>query len=150
MSSILNLLEDNEYQTSVIKQEKELIELLVKKGQEFAITAHIVSIDFSPDLPDDIYNSLTHFPLFVLANYTFESLKIHSNYITFEAGFGSANFGSVVTIPLTSIFQIIVDETMIFINPLATLDDIDFSLDQEEQEEETDQKTRSMNAFKQK
>jgi hypothetical protein len=36
--------------------------------------------------------------------------------IVFEAGFGSENFGSVVSIPLLSIVQIIVDETPLLIN----------------------------------
>ena len=39
--------------------------------------------------------------------------------LVFEAGFGSENFGSVVTVPLLSIMQIIVEETPLFIN-LAT------------------------------
>ena len=34
----------------------------------------------------------------------------------FEAGFGSENFGSVVSVPLLSILQIIIDETPVFIN----------------------------------
>ena len=36
--------------------------------------------------------------------------------LIFEAGFGSENFGSVVTVPLLRIMQIIVDETPVLIN----------------------------------
>ena len=39
--------------------------------------------------------------------------------MVFEAGFGSDNFGSVVSVPLLSVIQIIIDETPILIN-LAT------------------------------
>ncbi|PHR53601.1 MAG: hypothetical protein COA44_15160, partial [Arcobacter sp.] len=34
----------------------------------------------------------------------------------FEAGFGADNLGSVVTVPLLGIMQIIIDETPIFVN----------------------------------
>jgi hypothetical protein len=36
--------------------------------------------------------------------------------LVFEAGFGAENFGSVVTVPLLSILQVIVDETPLLIN----------------------------------
>ena len=39
--------------------------------------------------------------------------------LIFEAGFGSENFGSLVSVPLISIMQVIIDETPVLIN-LAT------------------------------
>ena len=54
--------------------------------------------------------------LFFLAGYTFETARIEEDCLIFEAGFGSDNFGSVVTVPLLSIMQVIVDETPVLIN----------------------------------
>ena len=54
--------------------------------------------------------------LFFLAGYTFETASIVENNLVFEAGFGEDNFGSVVTVPLLSIMQVIVDETPLLIN----------------------------------
>jgi hypothetical protein len=39
-----------------------------------------------------------------------------SKVFIFEAGFGSENFGSVVSIPLLSILQIIIDNTAVLVN----------------------------------
>lgn len=54
--------------------------------------------------------------LFFLAGYTFESARIENDCLVFEAGFGAENFGSIVTVPLLSIVQIIVDEQPVLIN----------------------------------
>jgi hypothetical protein len=42
--------------------------------------------------------------------------------MSFEAGFGNENFGSVVKIPLFAIFQIIVDESVLYLNSVATVE----------------------------
>ena len=42
--------------------------------------------------------------------------------MTFEAGFGNENFGSVVKIPLYAIFQIVIDESILYINSVATVE----------------------------
>ena len=54
--------------------------------------------------------------LFFLAGYTYETARLEEGYLIFEAGFGSDNIGSVVSVPLSAIMQIIVDETPIFIS----------------------------------
>jgi hypothetical protein len=54
--------------------------------------------------------------LFFLAGYTFETAGIVDDMIVFEAGFGTQNFGSVVSGPLLSIMHEIVDETPVLIN----------------------------------
>lgn len=58
--------------------------------------------------------------MFMLANYSFESLKLYDDYLEFEAGFGKENFGSVVNIPYLAIFQIVLDESILYLNPVAT------------------------------
>jgi hypothetical protein len=37
-------------------------------------------------------------------------------WLSFEAGFGEENFGSVVSVPTNSIIQILIDDTAIFVN----------------------------------
>ncbi|MDQ7061205.1 MAG: hypothetical protein Q9M43_08725 [Sulfurimonas sp.] len=63
--------------------------------------------------------SFVHSHYFFLAGYTFETARIENDCLIFEAGFGADNFGSLVTVPLLSIMQVIVDETPVMIN-LAT------------------------------
>ena len=38
------------------------------------------------------------------------------------AGFGNENFGSVVKIPLFAIFQIVVEESILYLNSVATVE----------------------------
>ncbi len=94
----------------------DLLAYLFDKGQNFGILCKIEDVTFNPELPEYMHESFAHLTLFFLAGYTYESAYVEENHIVFEAGFGSENFGSVVSVPLLSIMQIIVDETPIFIN----------------------------------
>ncbi|QDF30045.1 hypothetical protein [Halarcobacter anaerophilus] len=134
---INNIIENEDYKELICTQVKQTIEFLISQGQEFAITANIDSIKFEPQLPDAIFSQLSKFSLFVLSNYTYSTVKIDDDYIYFEAGFGSENFGSNVKIPLYGIFQIIVDESILFINSVATVDKFN-----------KDPKAKSLNVFK--
>jgi hypothetical protein len=67
-------------------------------------------------LPESINSEFRPLTLFFLAGYTFETARIEEDILVFEAGFGSENFGSVVSVPLLSIMQIIIDETPVLIN----------------------------------
>jgi hypothetical protein len=67
-----------------------------------------------------MYN-FAKFTLFSFANYTFESIILTEKYISFEAGFGEENIGSIVKIPYIAIFQIIIDESVLYINPASTM-----------------------------
>ncbi|QKF83102.1 hypothetical protein [Halarcobacter ebronensis] len=134
---ISKIIENSDYKELVSKQVKETIEFLLAENQEFAITANIDPIRFEPSLPNTIFNQLSKFSLFVLSNYTYSTVKLDEEFIYFEAGFGSENFGSNVKIPLHSIFQIIVDESILFINSVATVDKFN-----------KDPKSKSFNAFK--
>lgn len=134
---INNIIENEDYKELICTQVKQTIDFLINQGQEFAITANIDSIKFEPQLPDGIFSQLSKFSLFVLSNYTYSTVKIDENYIYFEAGFGSENFGSTVKIPLYGIFQIIVDESILFINSVATVDKFN-----------KDPKAKSLNVFK--
>jgi hypothetical protein len=98
---------------------EELIIHFFQIEQNFGILCKIEDAQFEPSLPDDIVSEFRPLTLFFLAGYTFETAHIQDNHLIFEAGFGSDNFGSLVSVPLVSIMQIIVDETPVMIN-LAT------------------------------
>jgi len=119
---ISDIIEDIEYKKLVEMQIKETIIFLLNKNQEFSITANIESATFTPELPDSIKKQMNKFSLFILSNYTYSTVQVNDNYLSFEAGFGSENFGSVVKIPLHSVFQIVVDESILYINSVATVE----------------------------
>ena len=119
---IKDIIENNEYKSLVEKQIKETILFLLEKNQEFSITANIEPISFTPELPKVIKDQMHKFSLFILSNYTYTTIQINDEYMTFEAGFGNENFGSVVKIPLYAIFQIIIDESILYINSVATVE----------------------------
>ena len=119
---INNIIEDNEYKNIVTGQIKDVISFILDKNIEFAITANISAIEFNPELPDSIHSKLSKFSLFVLSNYTYSTVKIENDTISFEAGFGAEGFGSVVTIPLHAVFQIIVEESILYVNSVATVE----------------------------
>ncbi|MDD3054578.1 MAG: hypothetical protein PHE16_01740 [Aliarcobacter sp.] len=134
---IKDIIENNEYKSLVEKQIKENVLFLLEKKQEFSITANIQSISFTPELPKVIKDQMHKFSLFTLSNYTYTTVQIDDNYISFEAGFGNENFGSVVKIPLYAIFQIIIDESILYINSVATVEKFN-----------SDLKKNSFNIFK--
>ena len=139
---IFNIVEDINYRDMLESQIFEVIEYLINKDEEFSITANINGVTFEPEMPESISKNFSHFTLFTLSNYTYESIILTEKNITFEAGFGSENFGSHVTIPLYAIFQIVIDESILFLNPTATVEKYF-----EEQELEENHTQRSMNAF---
>ena len=140
---IHDLIYTNEYKNLTSKQVKELLSLLASKNIEFGITANLDGVDFNPPIPKSIQKNFTRFTLFALANYTLESLLLHDNYITFEAGFGEENFGSVCTIPYYAIFQISIENSLLFLNPTATVEKYFIN-----KEEEAKQIEKSRSAFK--
>jgi len=136
---IKDIIENDNYKLLVSSQIKETMKYLIQSDEEFAITANIKGITFNPELPETIYNQLSAFSLFILANYTYTTLELDNEYIYFEAGFGKENFGSLVKIPYNAVFQIIVDESILFVNSTATVQNF-FS--------KKEQKNKSLNAFK--
>ncbi len=139
----IEILQDENYKKFSSNQVKELITYLKENNYEFNITAQIRAVTFSPILPENIKKTFGQYTLFAISNYAFSSLVINKNNIEFETGFGAQNFGSVSTIPYYSIFQIGIKDSIIFINPIATIDKY-FSNKQDNKEQEE----RSKNAFK--
>jgi len=137
------LINSPKYKDFTSTQVKDLLNYLVEEKIEFSLTANTKGVDFNPEIPSSIANSFSQFTLFTLVNYTFESILIEDDIISFEAGFGSENFGSVCSIPFYAVFQISIDNSILFINPSATIEK--YFIQDKAQEE---QKERSMNAFK--
>jgi hypothetical protein len=112
----INLLQTPEYRALIQSHIFETIQYLFSKDQEFALACEVKYISFSPELPNDIKDSFEDTVLFILRGFTFESAQLNEDYFSFEAGFGSENFGSQVSVPLLAIKQIFVGENPIVIN----------------------------------
>lgn len=111
-----NVIEDRSFAKIMQKNIQNLIVHLFEREQNFGILCKIEHVSFEPPLPKEISAEFRPMTLFFLAGYTFDTANIIDDDLVFEAGFGTDNFGSIVTVPLLSIMQIIVDETPLLIN----------------------------------
>ena len=134
---INDIIENSEYKDLVSLQIKDTIKFLLAQNQEFAITANVEALTFDPLLPEATLKQLAKFSLFILSNYTYSTVRLDENNLYFEAGFGSENFGSTVKVPLHSIFQIVIEESILFVNSVATVDKFNKAV-----------KEKSLNVFK--
>ncbi|BEG56496.1 hypothetical protein NHP21005_01840 [Helicobacter sp. NHP21005] len=77
----------------------------------FSVFCALEHVRFDPPIPEEQIADFGSFVLFVLAGYTFESLKIAKDppHISFEAGLGD-NFETTVRIALEGVVQIIVKD----------------------------------------
>ncbi len=114
-----SVIDNGSFSELMQKHIQELVVHFFSEEQNFGILCKIDDVHFEPSLPEPIASEFSPLTLFFLAGYTFESAHIQNNNLVFEAGFGADNFGSIVSVPLVSIMQIIVDETPVLIN-LAT------------------------------
>ncbi len=126
---IKDIIENPNYKELIEKQIHDIIVFLLDNNQEFSITANITPIPFNPALPEEIKSQLHKFSLFVLSNYTYTTIEINEEFLSFEAGFGSENFGSIVKIPLHAIFQIIVGDSILYLNSIATVEKFNRNLE---------------------
>lgn len=111
-----NVINDKDFALLMQKNIENLIIHFFNKDQNFGILCKIEDITFDPQLPPSINSEFRPLTLFFLAGYTFETARIVDDSLVFEAGFGHDNFGSLVTVPLLSIMQVIIDETPVLIN----------------------------------
>jgi len=112
----INLLQTQEYKAMMREHIFKTIHYLFEKNQEFAIACEIKHITFTPELPTSIQESFDETVLFILSGYTFESATLEDTYFSFEAGFGSENFGSTVHVPLLAIKQLFIGDHPIILN----------------------------------
>ena len=77
-----------------------------EKGVNFSVMANLPLVSFEPSLPDEISSGFS-MPviMFSLGGYTLESTMLTQDELSFEAGFGSENFASVVSFPLGAWFK---------------------------------------------
>jgi hypothetical protein len=115
------IIENNEFRRLKTKHAKELLYLLLEIKEPFNILCNLEDIEFNPSLPKHISSAFKDVIIFALANYTLESAYIENENLTFEAGFGEENFGSVVKVPIENIIQITQDDDPLFINISATM-----------------------------
>lgn len=111
-----NIIENKSFALIMKRHIQELVVHFFEQEQNFGILCKVDDVQFEPSLPENIKSEFRSLTLFFLAGYTFETARIDEDYIIFEAGFGSDNFGSLVSVPLLSIMQVIVDETPVLIN----------------------------------
>jgi hypothetical protein len=143
---ITNIIEDNKYKELMKIQIKDVIFYLLEHNEEFSITANVKGCDFNPQIPSSISDKFSKFTMFALTNYTYSTILVTDEYISFEAGFGAENFGSIVTVPLHAIFQIVVNDSILFVNPTATVEKY-FISQNNEVKKVVDKKKRSRSAF---
>lgn len=93
-----------------------VLHYLFENNQDFGVLCKLEFVTFEPPLPKHISKDFRNMTLFYLAGYTFDSATLDNNTLSFEAGFGEENFGSLVSVALGSIVQIIVDDSPILIN----------------------------------
>ena len=111
-----NVIDEAEFAKIMQKNIQDVIIHFFEKEQNFGILCKIEEVHFNPTLPESINSEFRPLTLFFLAGYTFDTARIEDDILIFEAGFGSDNYGSVVSVPLLSIMQIIIDETPVLIN----------------------------------
>lgn len=112
----INLFQTPEYRTIMEEHLSKNLAYLFEKDQEFAIVCEVKHLTFTPELPSEIFETFKDTVLFVLSGYTFQTAKVEEGFFSFEAGFGSENFGSTVSMPLLAIKQLFVGDTPVVIN----------------------------------
>jgi len=103
------IFQSKEYKEIMQKCLVDTIALLFNENKYFSILCRVENIEFTPMLPNDIYQQFGSEIIFSLSGYTYESASINKDYLTFEAGFGSESIGSVLQIPILNILHLIID-----------------------------------------
>ena len=120
------LLQKKEFQEILANSTMEVMNYLLENNQHFSILCQLDGVSFNPPLPEEIASSLTDVTIFTLSGYTFDSAFLGADgTITFEAGFGKENFGSIVTVNAKRIIQILIGNDPIFLNITATIEKVE-------------------------
>jgi hypothetical protein len=102
---------------------KNTINFLIEENIDFFLTAEKEIIKFEPQLPNGILPNDNELVIFHIINYGLENIHFENDNIVVEMGFGTDNFGSTLTIPLWSVFQIHIGNNIqkepLFINILG-------------------------------
>jgi len=106
---VKNFFSDEDFVELMEYHTEDMINLLLNKGMFFSILVNIAEVTFEPELPQEIQENFKPITLFAIAGYTYETVEISDKFLVFEAGFGQKSIGSIVTVPLHSIIQILRD-----------------------------------------
>jgi hypothetical protein len=118
----MKILYNAKYKELMIKQLKEQILFFLQNSIDFSIVVNMDSgVDFNPPLPEEITSGFREFTLFTISGYTFKSAYLENDTFIFEAGFGRENIGAMVYVDLDRVLQIVMGETPIFINVVASV-----------------------------
>jgi len=120
-----NVIKNVEFKEIMEQTIEDIVHFLLYESQSFGVLCNLSKIVFEPSLPDEILKSFKPFTFFILANYTLQTAKIEDDYLIFEAGFGENDFSSVVKVPLFAIFQIVINDNVIFLNLSATVEEFE-------------------------
>lgn len=115
---------DKKFSEIISKHIHTIMNHLFDNNYHFGVLCRIDHVIFNPDLSEELKEEFRPLTLFFLSGYTFESAKIDKDYLYFEAGFGSSDQGSLVTVPLKDIIQVILDETPIFVNSTTKYEEV--------------------------
>jgi hypothetical protein len=121
-----------EYREIMQKCLGDTISLLFDKNQHFSILCTVENVEFNPILPDDIYDQFGTEVIFSLAGYTYETASVNDKYLSFEAGFGSEGFGSVLNIPILNIKHLLIENIPLIINHSPIMAEGDKSKEKQE------------------
>lgn len=111
------ILDDEKFALLMKMHVYECIDYLLQNNRPFSVMANSDLVKFEPELPKNISSTFTSpVILFTLDGYTFSSAKLMQDSLSFEAGFGSDDFASLVSFPLGAVVQILVENSPILIN----------------------------------
>lgn len=146
---IINLFQTKEYKALISEHISKTISYFFEKQQEFSVACEVKHIVFTPELPHDIQENFDDVVLFIVSGYTYESASLDDAFFSFEAGFGSDNFGSTVSIPLLAIKQIFISENPIVFNLASYSDTQNISIKESKASQDSMEKSmkNSMESF---
>lgn len=113
---LIDMVKDREFAEMMEAHIKDMLHYLLDADQPFGLLCSLEHVTFDPPLPEEIASKLPKVTLFMIAGYTMESFDVEEHALFFEAGFGPENFGSVVTMPILAVMQLLVEETPLLIN----------------------------------
>ncbi|WP_456453007.1 hypothetical protein [Hydrogenimonas sp.] len=113
---LIDMIKHQEFQEMMEAHIKDMLAYFLENEQPFGLLCNLEYVTFDPPLPEEIGENLNEVTLFMIAGYTFESFEFDEHTLFFEAGFGAQNFGSVVSMPILAVLQLLVEETPILIN----------------------------------
>ncbi len=113
---LIDMIKETEFQEMMEAHIKDMLHYMLDSAQPFGILCNLEHVTFEPPLPEELAHALQDVTLFMIAGYTFDSFEVDEHILSFEAGFGPQNFGSVVSMPILAVLQILVEETPLLIN----------------------------------